>query len=332
MNIIRRKISCISERAQLLSEVNLLGRDYINPKNLTSPEIKSILWTALDIEHLAKRRQIKLKQLEPAKVTLILDKPCMKTSFAISNAAKLLNVHLNSTVDYDCYDNEDFQDYGRTAAIYSDIIFCKLNDQDKIDAIANGANCPVIAINSNTYNLVKNLADLLSVYQHFNRLKGLTVSYVGTPSTTLNTFLCTLPLLKMNFKYFLFDDTPEQNTPQYVEIGRKLSQIHNCELHESKTIEEVIYRTNVIKTIPHACAKHQITMKNVNEAAIKWALLHDLPRGSCELEKLVFSHENSLVWKSMKNMEIIYAALIVRFLICYCHVLKEPNFDEDSTE
>lgn len=330
MNLVLKRSCSSILSAALPKDVNLVGRDYINPKNLTTTELKSVLWTAMDLQQLAKHRNLNNTSVQNARISLVLDKPCIASQCAIKNASNLLHAEVTTIIDTDW--KKDYfhpEDFGRTLAVNSDIIFCKIQEHNIIEAIANGANIPVISISSDSYNLTKTLSDLMTMYGYFNYLKNLTVAWVGQPNHTINAYFCTFPQLKINLKYCFFDSHFHKG-PLLIKNARKLSQKYNTEIHECHTVEDAVFRSDVIVTMGHNVMKYGVKMNHVKEAALKWGLLHDLPRRSQEIDAEVFAHKNSLVWISVENMQWIYAALLIRFLSGYNHVIQEPNFDGED--
>lgn len=325
--VLKRSLTSLCSNAQKLAEINLVGRDYIGPKNLTPTEIKSLLWTALDLKQLSKQHTSNVTCIEDARVTLILDKPNLNVQLPLTNAAKLLNTSLSIVTDTEWKNNVHLEDHGRMLAVSSDIVFCNVQEQEKIEQIANGCNVPVVAIQSSNFSLVKTLSDLMSMQLHYGYLKNLTVGYVGLTGSLINTYLCMLPLLGMNIKYCIVkDDSCKQQL--MATDGLKFAQRYNTEIHECCSTCQTIYRTDVIASSQHGNSDYKICMKDMKEAAIEWGLLYELPRGECDIDNEVFSHEYNLTWKSLENCTWIYAALMLRFLTCYNHVSLEPCFEK----
>ncbi|GLV36409.1 hypothetical protein CBL_08900 [Carabus blaptoides fortunei] len=329
--ILKRSLTSLCSNAQKLSEINLVGRDYICPRNLTPSEIKSLLWTALDLKHLSKQRTVNVTSMENARVTLILDKPNINVQLTLTNAVKLLNASLCIVTDTEWKNNVNLEDHGRMLAVSSDIVFCSIQEQDKIEQIADGCNVPVVAVQSCDFTIVKSLSHLMSMQLHYGYLKDLTLGYVGLTGALINTYLCMFPLLGMNIKYCIVKD--DSCTQQLMATeGLKYAQRHNTEIHECCSTSQTIYRTDVIASSQHGNSDYKICMKDMKEAAIEWVLLYDLPRGECDIDNEVFKHECNLTWKSLENCTWIYAAFMLRFLTCYTHASLEPSFNKTDNE
>lgn len=89
----------------------------------------------------------------------------------------------------------------RALSTSSDVILVHSLDHGFISKIADGATVPTVAWRSEKYAIIQALADTLTVYEHFNILSPLTLSWVGPSKALFNSYLFIMPRLKINLRY-----------------------------------------------------------------------------------------------------------------------------------
>lgn len=329
--ILRRTFSAACKSiSSIEDEINLIGRDFIAPHKFTGSEYKSLLWTAMCIRHCSKDgHKLKLPIKKPLQVTAIADCACVKMHVGLTQAAEITGSCLNIIVNRQWRNTfkTNMEDFGRMLSSVSDIIFINTKNESAIRKVADGANVPVIGIECFGFCTVQILAELMALQTYYNRLKELNFAWVGNPGQCINTYLTVLPKLGINIKYTCFDNQGMAVSPSVLHHAMKCGQQHDVEIHESNSVTKTLYRADIIGTSYHASGEFKITMKHLEEAAIKWSLLHPLPRGE-EVDDEVFKQKNVLTWESIKNIPWIYTAIIVRFLMGYDHVIPKPSFDD----
>lgn len=326
---IKRSLTTLSTKYSTvdLNKISLTGRDFIIPVNLICSEIKSLLWTAIDLKKCYKQKYDKNVNLNNARVSVIVTKPTLTTKFSLSNAAQLVNAHVNTIVDDPDNFCDDYEELGKVLNCYSDIIFTEIDSQKHVQKIADGASTPVINIKSYKFSLIKVLADLMTIQEHYNYLKCLKFGLVGVHGPLINTYMCILPRLGININYFCVDHTLHHVSPCLLRKGLESCKETMAEIHECSSVEKTIYRCDVICTNHHKHENLKITKDFMKEAAIKWTYFEPFPKGR-EVEEAIFKHKNNLTIKSLKNMQWIYAAILIRFLKNYNHITNEPPFDD----
>ena len=93
----------------------------------------------------------------------------------------------------------------RALSTSSDVIIVQTEDHSFISKIADGANVPTVAWRSEMYATFQALADTLTVYEHFNILSPLTLSWVGPSTALFNSYLFIMPRMKINLRYCCYD-------------------------------------------------------------------------------------------------------------------------------
>jgi len=75
------------------------------------------------------------------------------------------------------------------------------NEQAMAEHIADGSTVPVIAARTDKFSILPVLADMMTIQEHFDRLEGLEIGWVGPPRAMFNTYLAIAPRLGLNLKY-----------------------------------------------------------------------------------------------------------------------------------
>jgi len=105
----------------------------------------------------------------------------------------------------------------RTLASAADIVFLdsqKLTYEES-ELIATGCTVPVVAVSHADLRPVICLAELMTLYEKYQYLRRLIVSYVGQgDDPTLNTYAVLLPKVGMHLRYLVSNVSYTFNLPQ----------------------------------------------------------------------------------------------------------------------
>lgn len=316
-----------------LCDVNLIGRDYTCPIDLTSEEVKSLLWTAICIRHCANKNVNMCNKalrniLQKAKITVLLHDSCIRTQLALNSAATLLNTRANIIVNSESekifYDTAE--DYGRILATHSDIIFCLNNSHLFTTKIAEGSHVPVIEIESLKYSIIQVLSHIMTMQLKFNHLKNLNFGYVGLHGSLINTYLCMLPALGINVHYFIVNENLQSVSPTDLIVGKKQHKRTGTEFLQCKCVKDVAEEADVIMTSYHTNEKLMVKKQHIKAAHSDYALFSTFPHAT-QIQSEIYKDKSIMTWEAFKNLRYIYAAVIIRFLAFYEHYIAEPPFD-----
>ncbi|MDP2908913.1 MAG: ornithine carbamoyltransferase [Nanoarchaeota archaeon] len=106
---------------------------------------------------------------------------------------------------------------------YVDVIMARVYGHADIEAIAEASNVPVINGLSDMFHPCQILADLLTVKEKFNRLKGLKLAYVGDGNNVCNTLL--IGCAKMGVEISVATPKGYEPNKKVVEIAKKTSKV-----------------------------------------------------------------------------------------------------------
>ncbi|KAF2894566.1 hypothetical protein ILUMI_11614 [Ignelater luminosus] len=290
--------------------INLVERNCLQPKNLSSEEIKSVLWTAFDLKQLSGKKCTEINNIKSSRITFLMHEPCIEIQGSAHSAANFLQAHLNIVID-PAWDNEEFvNDIGSFFTTCSDIIFCQSKYQSKVEKLATGSKIPVICLKSCSFAILNTLADMMTLQAKYGYLEGLNIGWIGKPCPLINTYLCIAIRLGLNIQYCCACTSGALMSPATLPVGMEFSERKHTLLKECKDPHNALDNVHVIVIAKHQVADYTVTLDDIVERSNKnWSLLHTLPRSHFEVTQEVFEHKNSLVTNS------IYYSNVVEFQV-----------------
>lgn len=139
-------------------------------------------------QHVKQSRQRFASSLKGRYVTLLFEKPSLRTRMTFELAIKQLGG--------DCIfqtgiigDREPLKDVARNVARWTDAIVARTFKQETIDELARWSGIPVINALSDLYHPCQALADLFTLKEHFERLRGLKLAYLGDGNNVAHSLL-----------------------------------------------------------------------------------------------------------------------------------------------
>jgi ornithine carbamoyltransferase len=139
-----------------------------------------------------KRSRSRGRQLLASKIiALVFQKPSMRTRVAFEVAVLQLGgsvIYLGQD-DIQLGQREPIRDVARVLSRYVDGVVVRTFAHQDAEEFAHYARIPVINGLSDLVHPCQALADLLTLQEHFGRVKGLTVAYVGDGNNVLHSLL-----------------------------------------------------------------------------------------------------------------------------------------------
>jgi len=178
----------------------LRGRDVLTLGEFT-PELLTFLLDRVDIQ---KRASLatgsNYRPLAGKSVAVIMLKPSLRTrvSFEVG-IARLGGCPIMLIGEGSAFSRgESVKDTVKVLERYVDCIVLRTYAQSHIEEVAEHASVPVINALSDDYHPCQVLADLVTIRERKNRLKGLNAAYVGDGNNIANTLLIGAALAGMN--------------------------------------------------------------------------------------------------------------------------------------
>jgi len=270
----------------------------------------------LSADELAKVLDLSQTELPPVLAgkgaALVFEKPSLRTRNSSEMAVVQLGGHpvYVSAAEVGLGSRETPEDVVRTLAGYHAVVAARVFEHEKLERMAGMDVVPVINLLSDLAHPVQALADLLTLRQHFGKLDGLTVAYVGDPNNVSRSLSFGLALSGASMRIASPDGYPVPEAD--IDRVRALGGTLEVTTDPSTAVRGVdaIY-TDVWASMgkeDEAEARRQafdgFTVDGLlmSDAAPHAVFLHCLPahRGE-EVEAEVLESPKSLVWPQAEN-------------------------------
>src|SRR5579875_658294 len=152
----------------------------------------------LELAHQVKQsRQRFASSLRGRYVTLLFEKPSLRTRLTFELAIKQLGGDCVTQTGM-IGDREPLKDVARNVARWTDAIVARTFSQETIEELARWSGIPVINALSDLYHPCQALADIFTLKEHFEKLRGLKLAYVGDGNNVAHSLMLSCARLGMH--------------------------------------------------------------------------------------------------------------------------------------
>ncbi len=302
---------------------SLIGRDFLSLADLNVEELQGLLELASQL----KSGEIKL--LRNKVLGLMFSKASTRTRVSFTVAMYQLGgqvIDLNPSVTQ-VSRGEPLQDTARVLDRYLDIIAIRTFEQKDLETVADSAKIPVINALTDQEHPCQVLADLMTVYECFNRFSGLTLTYFGDGANNMaHSLLLGCSIMGMNIRIA----TPAEYQPdsdivaQAVEIAQGKTEVAViADPLEAVKGTDVIYtdvwtsmgQEEESKARIEIFQPYQVNQTLVKQASEDAIILHCLPaHRDEEITDDVIEGQQSRVWDQAENRMHAQKALLACLL------------------
>lgn len=327
--------------------MDLKGRDFLKLLDFTPEEITYLLDVAADLKE-KKKKGILVDTFKGKNVALIFEKTSTRTRCAFEVAAHDLGLGTTylDPEGSQIGKKESIADTARVLSGMFEGIEYRGFGQDIVEELAEYAKVPVWNGLTNEFHPTQMLADLLTIREHFNRLKGIRLTYMGDARYNMgNSLMVTCAKMGMHFtacttgKYFpdqklvaVCQEIAKQTggsitLTEDVNAGTKNTDVIYTDVWVSMGEPDQVWEERIRELSPYQV--NGAVMKNAGENAVFMHCLpafHDLKTkigaqmgerfGITEMEVTdeVFESEQSLVFAEAENRmhtikAVMYATL-----------------------
>lgn len=169
---------------------SLRSKDLLGMRHLQADEIELILATAEKIKGARKRKET-YQPLTDKTLGLIFAKSSTRTRVSMEVGMVQLGGYplFLSSNDIQLGRGEPVEDTARVLSRYLDGIMIRTFAQEEVETFAKYASIPVINGLTDLEHPLQVLADLLTIWEHKGRLKGLKFAYIGDGNNMANSLL-----------------------------------------------------------------------------------------------------------------------------------------------
>lgn len=284
-------------------------------EELSESELKKILKLAHELK---KDRSLHHNTLSGAHLALIFEKPSLRTRFSFTIAMRELG---GDVVESQAQTSkfEEPEDTVRVLSGYCKAIMLRTHDDTNLYRMAEFSSIPIINGLSADHHPCQILADLMTIEEHFGKLEGLKLSYIGDANNILNSFLLIAPRFGVEVHYA----TPPSRGPRLDILSR--SKRNFVFAHASP--ESAVQKTDAVYTdvwtsmgfesqldesIFNGFQVDEKLMDHANRNAI---FMHCMPmcRGK-EISKTLPEDRRSAIFQQSENRLHIQKAILLHLL------------------
>jgi len=203
----------------------MMGKDLLSVADLTSEEIRSLISDAIDM-----KAEGWLSTLNGKTLAIMFEKPSLRTRVSFEVAMRQLGgqtIYL-SPAEVGLGKRESVPDVARVLSRYVDAIAARTFSHQTLEIIAQYSSVPVINALSDLEHPCQALADLLTIYEKKEELKGLTLAFVGDGNNVAHSLMLVASLMGMDFRiaspsgYTVQDRILRQAQSYAMESGAKI--------------------------------------------------------------------------------------------------------------
>lgn len=285
-----------------------MTRHLLKDDDLSPAELLQVLDLAAELK---AHRKSAPESLKGKSVVVIFEKNSTRTrlSFEIGIAelgAKPIILDASST---QLGRGETIEDTASVISRMADAIVIRTHGQDRIEALASASSVPVVNALTDSYHPCQALADLQTIREHFGRLEGLTLTYVGDGNNVAHSLMLAGAAAGLTVRVA----SPAGYQPDEAIVARAANLGHvevSDDPMQAAKDAHILY-TDVWTSMGQdqdaaartkALQDYQLNATLLSQADPKAVVLHCLPahRGE-EISAEVMDGEQSLVWDQAEN-------------------------------
>jgi ornithine carbamoyltransferase len=279
----------------------------------------------LELTHQVKHSRPRFaSSLKGRYVSLLFEKPSLRTRMTFELAIKQLGGDCVTQIGM-IGDREPLKDVARNLARWTDAIVARTFAQETVDELARWSGLPVINALSDLYHPCQALADMFTLKEQFERVRGIKLAYVGDGNNVAHSLLLCCARLGINMTVA----TPRGYEPQnaIVEQAVELAQSTGAAIEITNDPARAVHSAHAVYTDVWASMgqeseanerKRLFAPYQVNEALMAKArkdarFMHCLPaKRGLEVTDEVMESDQSVAFDQAENrLHVQKAALLM---------------------
>ncbi len=181
-------------------------------------------------------------------LAMIFQKPSLRTRVSFDMAMRHLGgdaLYL-SPAEIGLGKRESIADVARVVSGYVDAIMARVFAHEHVEELAKWASIPVINGLSDYNHPCQGMADALTIYENFGRMKGLNVAYVGDGNNVAVSLMHVCAKLGSNFS--IANPQGYDMVPTAIELGKKYAAESGSTITSHDDPSEAVKDADVIYT------------------------------------------------------------------------------------
>jgi ornithine carbamoyltransferase len=291
-------------------------------QDASTQEIRQLLDLAREVK---SRPQLYRQALAGQCAALLFEKPSLRTRLTFELAMQQLGGGAVTQFG-PIAEREPVKDVARNLDRWVNVIITRTFEQQTVDDMAEWAAVPVVNALSDLYHPCQILADILTIEEHFGRLEGLSLAYVGDGNNVAHSLMLTATRLGVHFA--IAHPAGYGPKPEIVVQARKLAT-RGTRIKLTQDAEEAVSGADAVYTDVWASMgqeheaferiqhfePYRVDSSLMAHARKNSVLLHCLPakRGQ-EITDDVLESRNSIVFEQARNRLHAQKALLLMLL------------------
>ena len=170
--------------------MKLKTKDLLTLAELTPKEFAGLIDDSIKLKRQSKKSGNK-PVLKNKTLAMIFQKPSTRTRVSFETGMYQLGcyaINLSSN-DMQLSRGESVEDTARTLSRYSDCIMARVYEHELLEKLAKHATIPVINGLSDAFHPCQILADFMTIKEHFGKIKGLKIAWIGDGNNVCNSMM-----------------------------------------------------------------------------------------------------------------------------------------------
>lgn len=196
-------------------------------------------------QQVKQSRQRYAASLKGRYLSVLFEKPSLRTRLTFELAIKQLGGDCVTQVGR-IADREPLKDVARNLARWTDAIVARTFAQETIEELAHWSGLPVVNALSDLYHPCQALADMLTLKEHYGKLRGLKLAYVGDGNNVAHSLLLCAARLGIHTSIA----TPAGYGPKerIVEQAKELARVSGAEIETLHDPVQAVKLANAVYT------------------------------------------------------------------------------------
>ncbi len=294
----------------------IYGRDFLTLLDFTKEEITylielSVKFKNKDIEY------SKLSDIRGKTAALFFEKPSTRTRLSLEVACHQLGlspIYIVATTTQIAR-GEPIEDFARVVDRYVDLIAARVYSHKTLELMSEYSKAPVINALSDLYHPLQALADFMTIYEKFGRLRNLAICFIGDVGNNVARSLA-VGAVKLGLEIRLAGPKEYWPDSEFISRIKSIASESGGSVHITDKPVEGIRGVNVIYTDVwvsmgqekereeriRVFKPYQVNDDIVKHADSNYIFMHCLPRHRGEeVTDDVFESDHSVVFDQAEN-------------------------------
>jgi ornithine carbamoyltransferase len=303
-----------------------MKRDFLTLADYKKEELQNIIEDAIKLKE-KRKKGIYDKYLENKKAALLFEKPSTRTRISFEAGIVEMGGYpmVLSSKDLQLSRGESIKDTASIMSLFLDLIIIRAYEHKTLEEFARNSKVPVINALTDKFHPCQVLADFMTLYEIFGKLKDIKIAFIGDGNNVANSLAIASSIFGLKFSIA---------TPRGYEIKRDILKLakglsNNFAFEEFNNPSEAVKDADVIYTDvwismgnEETTEKRMLDFKRfmVNQSLMektgkKTYFMHCLPAHiGLEVDEKTLYSENSLIYKQAENRLHIQKAIISKLL------------------